>query len=84
MSSVHSLLEEIREAYTEQIIENYTLLSVLRTHQAYRRIPLLLIPVDQKGYIFDKTHRTFHEDVNYNLSLLVAMAKRLNIDLPYI
>lgn len=84
LSSVHPLLEEIREAYAEQIIENHTLLSVLRTNQAYRRIPLPLIPVDQKGYVFDKTHRAFHEDVNYGLSLLVAMAKRLNLDLPYI
>ncbi|WP_222837033.1 hypothetical protein [Candidatus Williamhamiltonella defendens] len=77
VSSIHSLLEEIREAYTEQSIEKYTLLSVLRAHQAYRRIHLPLIPVDQKGYVFDKTHRTFHEDVNNKFVFISGDGKTL-------
>ena len=85
LSSVKPLKQEIIEAYAEQIADHGTMLSVLRTNRAYDAIEAPLVPAgDRPGYVIDKTHRAFHEDVAYGLSLLVEMGKRLEVPLPHI
>jgi len=85
LSSVKPLKQEIIEAYADQIADHGTMLSVLRTNRAYDAIEAPLVPAaDQSGYVIDKTHRAFHEDVAYGLSLLVEMGRRLAVPLPHI
>lgn len=85
LSSVKPLKQEIVEAYDEQIRDAGTMLSVLRTNQAYDAIRAPLVPADDRaGYVIDKTHRAFHEDVAYGLALLVEMGRRLDVRLPHI
>lgn len=85
LSSVKALKQEIIEAYEDQIRDHGTMLSVLRTNQAYDSIQAPLVPADDHaGYVMDKESRAFHEDVAYGLALLVEMAKRLNVKLPHI
>lgn len=85
LSSIKPLMQEIVEAYGEQILDDSTLLSVLRTNRAYEGIlaPLVRSP-DSEGYLIDRTHRAFHEDVAYGLALLVEMGRRLDVRLPHI
>lgn len=85
LSSIKPLKQEIIEAYDIQIRDHSTMLSVLRTNQAYDAIEAPLIPAtDRAGYVIDKEHRAFHEDVAYGLALLVEMGRRLDVRLPHI
>lgn len=85
LSSIKPLKQEIVEAYGEQIRDSSTMLSVLRTNQAYDAIEAPLVPTaDGIAYRIDKESRAFHEDVAYGLVLLVEMAQRLNVRVPYI
>ncbi len=83
LSSVQPLQQEIVEAYQEQIRDQRTMLSVLRTNQAYDAIEAPLVHT-RDGYWIDRESRAFHEDVAYGLALLVAMARRLQIDVPHL
>lgn len=85
LSSVKPLKQEIVEAYGEQIRDQRTMLSVLRTNRAYDAIQAPMVRADDgAGYMIDKESRAFHEDVAYGLTLLVEMGKRLNTRLPHI
>ncbi|WP_159567263.1 NAD/NADP octopine/nopaline dehydrogenase family protein [Budvicia diplopodorum] len=83
LSSVQPLLQEIVEAYGEQIADRRTLLSTLRTNRAYHGISLPLLPQDgTAGYQFDRQHRVFQEDIACGLGLLVALGDRLRVPVP--
>ena len=85
LSSIKPLKQEIVEAYREQIRDDSTMLSVLRTNRAYEGILAPLAPApDGGGYVIDRTHRAFHEDVAYGLALLVEMGRRLEVRLSHI
>ena len=85
LSSVKPLKQEIIEAYEDQIRDHGTMLSVLRTNQAYDSIQAPLVPAeDRTGSVINTANRDFHEDVAYGLALLIEMAKRLNMKLPHI
>lgn len=85
LSSIKPLKQEIIEAYGTQIDDRSTMLSVLRTNRAYDAIEAPLIRAPQgEGYVIDKAHRAFHEDVAYGLALLVEMGRRLGARLPHI
>jgi hypothetical protein len=85
LSSVKPLKQEIIEAYGDQIRERDSMLSVLRTNQAYDAIEAPLVPAPGgAGYAIDTESRAFHEDVAYGLSLLVAMAGRMKVPVPHI
>lgn len=85
LASIKPLKQEIVEAYGTQIRDRRTMLSVLRTNQAYDDIEAPMVPTcDGAGYVIDKTHRAFREDVAYGLSLLVEMGRRLGARLPHI
>jgi hypothetical protein len=85
LSSVKPLKQEIIEAYKDQIRDPDTMLSVLRTNQAYDSIVAPLVPaINGRGYVIDKESRAFHEDVAYGLALLVKMAKQLNVKVPHL
>ncbi|MBN3135000.1 NAD/NADP-dependent octopine/nopaline dehydrogenase family protein [Pectobacterium punjabense] len=84
LGSVLPLKQEIIDAYGEQIADAHTMLSVLRTNQAYHGIGLPLRKHDAGGYVFDTQHRVFQEDIAYGLSLLVTLAENLAVSAPYI
>ncbi|WP_317178218.1 NAD/NADP-dependent octopine/nopaline dehydrogenase family protein [Pectobacterium sp. HCp5_1] len=84
LDSVLPLKQEIIDAYGDQIADAHTMLSVLRTNQAYHGIGLPLRKHDAGGYVFDTQHRVFQEDIAYGLSLLVAIAENLAVSVPYI
>lgn len=84
LDSVLPLKQEIIDAYGDQIADVYTMLSVLRTNQAYHGIGLPLREHDAGGYVFDTQHRVFQEDIAYGLSLLVTIAENLAVSVPYI
>lgn len=85
LSSVRPLKQEIIEAYGDMIGDRSTMLSVLRTNRAYDSIRAPMVRVGgAKGYAIDTTSRAFQEDIGHGLSLLVKLARRLEITLPYI
>ncbi|MBN3066068.1 NAD/NADP octopine/nopaline dehydrogenase family protein [Pectobacterium aquaticum] len=84
LDSVLPLKQEIIDAYGDQIADAHTMLSVLRTNQAYHGIGLPLRKHDAGGYVFDTRHRVFQEDIAYGLSLLVTIAENLAVSVPYI
>ena len=85
LSSVKPLQQEIVEAYGSQIRDPRTLLSVLRTNQAYDAIQAPMVPSGtQPGYVIDRESRAFQEDVAYGLAVLVEMGRRLRVPLPHI
>ena len=86
LSSVKSLKQEIVEAYGEQIRDQSSMLSILRTNQAYNDILAPMIPADDNraGYVIERESRAFNEDVAYGLVLLVEMARRFELKVPYI
>ncbi|QHQ19742.1 hypothetical protein GMW71_04810 [Pectobacterium brasiliense] len=84
LDSVLPLKQEIIDAYGDQIADAHTMLSVLRTNQAYHGIGLPLRKHDAGGYVFDTQHRVFQEDIAYGLSLLVTIAENLAVSVPYI
>lgn len=83
MSSVQPLRQEIVEACQEQIRDPRTMLSVLRSNQAYDSILAPMVKTAD-GYVIDKENRAFHEDVAFGLAVLVEMGRRLDLKLPYI
>ena len=85
LSSVKPLHQEIVEAYGDQVRDPRTLLSVLRSNQAYDAIEAPMVQAaGQPGYVIDKDSRAFQEDVAYGLAVLVEMGRRLNVPLPHI
>ncbi|MEZ1321959.1 NAD/NADP octopine/nopaline dehydrogenase family protein [Pseudomonas fluorescens] len=86
LSSVKSLKQEIVEAYGEQIRDPSSMLSILRTNQAYNDILAPMVPAadNRAGYVIERESRAFNEDVAYGLVLLVEMAKRFDLKVPYI
>ncbi|MCL6327098.1 NAD/NADP-dependent octopine/nopaline dehydrogenase family protein [Pectobacterium polaris] len=84
LDSVLPLKQEIIDAYGDQIADAHTMLSVLRTNQAYHGIGLPLQKHDAGGYVFDTQHRVFQEDIAYGLSLLVTIAENLAVSVSYI
>ncbi|CAH0141138.1 NAD/NADP octopine/nopaline dehydrogenase family protein [Pseudomonas brassicacearum] len=86
LSSVKSLKQEIVEAYGEQIRDRSSMLSILRTNRAYHDIVAPMVPADgnRPGYVIERQSRAFNEDVAYGLVLLVEMAKRFELKVPYI
>ncbi|MHC8299937.1 NAD/NADP octopine/nopaline dehydrogenase family protein [Pseudomonas sp. ZS1P83] len=86
LSSVKSLKQEIVEAYGDQIRDQSSMLSILRTNQAYNDILAPMVPADDNraGYVIERESRAFNEDVAYGLVLLVEMAKRFELKVPYI
>ncbi|MGK9418305.1 NAD/NADP octopine/nopaline dehydrogenase family protein [Pseudomonas cedrina] len=86
LSSVKSLKQEIVEAYGEQIRDQSSMLSILRTNQAYNNILAPMVPAadNRAGYVIERESRAFNEDVAYGLVLLVEMARRFDLKVPYI
>lgn len=86
LSSVKSLKQEIVEAYGEQIRDTSSMLSILRTNQAYNDILAPMVPAadNRAGYVIERESRAFNEDVAYGLVLLVEMARRFEIKVPHI
>ena len=86
LSSVKSLKQEIVEAYGEQIRDQSSMLSILRTNRAYNDILAPMVPADNNrpGYVIERESRAFNEDVAYGLVLLVEMARRFELKVPYI
>ncbi|KFX19705.1 NAD/NADP octopine/nopaline dehydrogenase family protein [Pectobacterium betavasculorum] len=84
LNSVLPLKQEIIDAYGDQIADAHTMLSVLRTNQAYHGIGLPLRKHNAGGYVFDTQHRVFQEDIAYGLSLLVTLAENVAVSVPYI
>ncbi|AKS04683.1 NAD/NADP-dependent octopine/nopaline dehydrogenase family protein [Pseudomonas trivialis] len=86
LSSVKSLKQEIVEAYGDQIRDQSSMLSILRTNQAYNDILAPMVPAgdNRAGYVIERESRAFNEDVAYGLVLLVEMARRFELKVPYI
>ncbi|ARU88945.1 NAD/NADP-dependent octopine/nopaline dehydrogenase family protein [Pseudomonas sp. M30-35] len=86
LSSVKPLKQEIVEAYGSQIFDSGTMLSILRTNQAYNSILAPMVPAgdNRPGYVIERESRAFNEDVAYGLVLLVEMARRLELKVPHI
>ncbi|MFG6455779.1 NAD/NADP-dependent octopine/nopaline dehydrogenase family protein [Roseateles sp. BYS96W] len=84
LSSVKPLRQEIIEAYGDQIRDQRTMLSVLRTNKAYDDILAPLVRDAAGGYWIDRRSRAFEEDVAYGLATLVEMARRLAVPMPHI
>lgn len=86
LSSVKSLKQEIVEAYGEQIRDQSSMLSILRTNRAYNHILAPMVPADgnRAGYVIERESRAFNEDVAYGLVLLAEMAKRFELKVPHI
>lgn len=85
LSSVKPLQQELVEAYGNQIADDRTLYTLLRTNRAYAgiRAPLVANPYGP-GLIVDRESRAFHEDIAFGQALLVTMAERLNVAVPAI
>ncbi len=82
LSSVKPLRIEIIEAYGDQISDQSTMWSVLKTNKAYSGIQAPLVYEEGKGYFIDMQSRAFKEDIEYGLALLVEIARRLNVSVP--
>lgn len=84
LSSVKPLKTEIIEAYGEQIADQATMLTVLRSNSAYAGIPAPLVhDTSLGGPAIDRASRAFGEDIAFGLTLLVEMADRLALDVPH-
>lgn len=85
LSSVKPLRQELIEAYGDQIEDDRTMYSLLRTNRAYAGIqaPLIANP-HGAGYLIDRDSRAFHEDIAFGLALLVEVASRLRVPIPAI
>ena len=85
LSSVKPLRQELIEAYGDQIEDDRTMYTLLRTNRAYAGIlaPLVPNPVGA-GLVIDRESRAFHEDIAFGQALLVAMAERLDVPVPAI
>ncbi|ACP21819.1 hypothetical protein NGR_b03550 (plasmid) [Sinorhizobium fredii NGR234] len=85
LSSVKPLRQELIEAYGDQIGDDRTMYSLLRTNRAYAGIQAPLVPnPDGPGLVIDRESRTFHEDIAFGQALLVSIAARLGVAVPTI
>lgn len=84
LASVKPLKTEIIEAYGDQIADQSTMLTVLRSNRAYAGIPAPLVhDATLGGPVIDRQCRAFGEDIAFGLTLLVEMADRLAVDTPH-
>ncbi|WVT78086.1 NAD/NADP octopine/nopaline dehydrogenase family protein (plasmid) [Sinorhizobium chiapasense] len=85
LSSVKPLQQELIEAYGDQIADDRTMYTLLRTNRAYAgiRAPLVANP-HGRGLVIDRESRAFHEDIAFGQALLVSMAGRLDVPVPAI
>lgn len=85
LSSVKPLRQELIEAYGDQIGDDSTMYSLLRTNSAYAGIQLPLVPNAQgSGLVIDRNSRAFHEDIAFGQALLLEIARRLDVAVPAI
>jgi len=85
LSSVKPLRQELIEAYGDQIGDDRTMYTLLRTNRAYADILAPLIPNPHgPGLVIDRESRAFHEDIAFGQALLVTIAQRLNVPVPAI
>lgn len=85
LSSVKPLRQELIEAYGDQIGDDRTMYTLLRTNRAYAGILAPLIPNPQgPGLVIDRESRAFHEDIAFGQALLVTIAERLGVSVPAI
>ncbi|RAX41398.1 NAD/NADP octopine/nopaline dehydrogenase family protein [Rhizobium tropici] len=85
LGSIKPLRQELIEAYGDQIGDDSTMYSLLRTNSAYAgiRAPLVANP-DGPGLVIDRESRAFHEDIAFGQALLLEIAKRLDVPVPAI
>lgn len=76
------LKEKLAETYAPHIGQSDTLLNVLRTNSAYRSF-IPFVQVDG-GYVFDTRMPGLQEDIFFGLALLIALADRLNVNVPHL
>lgn len=85
LSSVKPLRQELVEAYGDQIGDDRTMYTLLRTNRAYADIRAPLVPNPRgPGLVIDHESRAFHEDIAFGQALLVTMAERLDVPVPAI
>ncbi|PDT80247.1 NAD/NADP octopine/nopaline dehydrogenase family protein [Sinorhizobium sp. BJ1] len=85
LSSVKPLQQELIEAYGDQIQDDRTMYTLLRTNRAYAGIRAPLVPNPHgPGLVIDRGSRAFHEDIAFGQALLVTMAERLDVAVPAI
>jgi hypothetical protein len=85
LSSVKPLRQELIEAYGDQIEDDRTMYTLLRTNRAYAGIHAPLVPnPDGPGLVIDRASRAFHEDIAFGQALLVELAARLEVATPAI
>ena len=81
---VWPLRENLKKVYGEQIEDNRTLLTTLRTNRAYASIYAPLQSMDSTGYTLNPDHRIFTEDVPFGLELFSEIGRRFHVDTPMI
>ena len=85
LSSVKPLKQELIEAYGNQIGDDSTMYTLLRTNRAYAGIELpLVFSSNGSGLAVDRNSRAFHEDIAFGQALLLEMARRLEVAVPAI
>lgn len=85
LSTVKPLRDELIDAYGEQISDNSTMFSLLRTNSAYAGIEAPLVPNPEgAGFVIDRQSRAFYEDIAFGQALLLEMATRLKVPVPAI
>ncbi|EJL53382.1 prephenate dehydrogenase [Rhizobium sp. CF122] len=85
LASVKPLRQELIEAYGDQIGDDSTMYSLLRTNKAYAGIQAPLVPNSPgPGLVIDRDSRAFHEDIAFGQALLLEIAKRLDVAVPAI
>lgn len=80
LGSLRPLYADLLDDFADYIYDKTDLYSVLRTNSAFKgKVPLKKID-SKEAYVVDTTSRIFQEDTSYGISLILEIAKRLDME----
>ncbi|TWI19169.1 NAD/NADP octopine/nopaline dehydrogenase family protein [Mesorhizobium tianshanense] len=82
LASLTPLRDDLLRNYQDFIADGSSLHTIFKTNRAFKGMVPLVRAGNGIGFEIDFSHRIFYEDTHFGLSLLVAIARRLNVDMP--
>ncbi|QPB24486.1 NAD/NADP octopine/nopaline dehydrogenase family protein [Rhizobium sp. 007] len=82
LASLTPLRDDLLRNYQDFIADGSSLHAIFKTNRAFKGMVPLVRASNGIGFGIDFSHRIFYEDTHFGLSLLVAIAHRLNVETP--
>lgn len=84
LSGAGTLHGKLVDQYKSLIDDPRTLMSTFRTCTAFKSFVPMIKQSGGDGYLFKMDHAGIHEDVYFGMPIVIELANRMNIDVPFL